>query len=63
MSGGQNNLCRQPCMHDFRVEADAAIIDVTLTAYFNEQTKHVHTWYGSLTSSSFETEHQPSTVC
>ncbi|KAL6214669.1 hypothetical protein ACLB2K_014101 [Fragaria x ananassa] len=57
--------------HDFRVEADGVIMDVSLAVYSKDQTKHIHMWHGSHhhhfrqklgleLSNEDETEHRPS---
>ncbi|XP_040364887.1 methylcrotonoyl-CoA carboxylase subunit alpha, mitochondrial isoform X3 [Rosa chinensis] len=57
--------------HDFRVEADGVIMDVSLAVYSKDQTKHIHLWHGSHhhhyrqklgleLSDEDETEHRPS---
>ncbi|KAF3436262.1 hypothetical protein FNV43_RR23354 [Rhamnella rubrinervis] len=33
--------------HDFRVEVDGLIMDVSLAVYTKDQAKHIHIWYGS----------------
>ncbi|KAL5561726.1 hypothetical protein UlMin_031473 [Ulmus minor] len=33
--------------HNFRVEVDGVIMDVSLAVYSKDQTKHIHIWHGS----------------